>query len=310
MDDKELFSSAMAPDAPPQEEAPKEAPADQVDETPPETEEQPRDERGRFAARQEETPAEPQAPAQAEAPPAEPQQPKDDDGQVPSWRLRELREARDTEARRASEVERELAVTRHYLQQVQRELHGLKNPQQGPDVFENPKGFLEHGLGQAIDPVKSEIGQMREFFSRKDAVREYGAEAVNAAYNAMGQALNAGDPEANAAYRQAMSSMDPYYGIMRWHMQRSVIAEAGYDLNAWFEKQLEQRLSDKAFSAKVLGRIQGTAPAADQEGRPNIDLPPSLNKITGAGVRDVPTKDDGDMSDKSLFRFAVATNRR
>lgn len=307
MDDAELFSSATAPDAP-AEEPVAEAPAEQPAE-PEAPIERLRDERGRFVAQQEETPAEQPAPVEA-PPPAQP--PKDDESQVPSWRLREIREDRDAQARRATEYEQELARTRYMAQQFQRELDALRNPPKVPDLYadDGGKGFVEHNVRQALNPVQSEIGQMREFYSRKDAVREFGAEAVNAAYDAMGKALNAGDPDANAAYRQAMSSMDPYYGIMRWHMQRSVISEAGYDLNAWFDKTLETRLADKAFTSKLMERVRGTAPPANAQGQPNIDLPPSLNRAPGSGGTQGSAADAGDMSDRSLFRYAAAPGRR
>ena len=68
-----------------------------------------RDEKGRFVAKEPEQPAQAEQPAPVETPKeeikAEPEKPKDDaEAQVPSWRLRELREARDAEAARLQEA--------------------------------------------------------------------------------------------------------------------------------------------------------------------------------------------------------------
>ena len=52
----------------------------------------------------------------------------------------------------------------------QRELADLRSrlPKQearaAPDLYEDPNGFVGHNVRQAVDPIKSEIGQMREYF--------------------------------------------------------------------------------------------------------------------------------------------------
>jgi hypothetical protein len=95
-----------------------------------------------------------------------------------------------------------------------------------------------------------------------------------------------------------------YDEVVRWHQRQSVLSSVGNDQNAWFEKQLEAKMADPAFQAKLLGKIQGDAASRPAETR----LPPSLSKVTAtAGNRE----DLGDMSDKSLFEFAMRrTNKQ
>ena len=97
IDDKELFSSAMADDPTPDvAEQPAEAP---VPETP-RQDDRSRDEHGRFAPKQ----AEPEPVPQA----AEQPQEADGDVRIPPWRLREMREERDAINQRYLDTQRQL----------------------------------------------------------------------------------------------------------------------------------------------------------------------------------------------------------
>lgn len=288
MDDKELFEAATASE-----------PVEQVEETPVE---QPRDEHGRFA---------PKAQAEEQVEPVTQEQPvteqpvteRPDEAHVPPWRLRELREERDA-------LRQQLEQTRSEMQRQFAELRASQpkpEPTQKPDLYENPDGFVEHGVRQHVDPVRSEIGQLREFYSRKEAIREHGQDKVQAAYDALGKGMQSRDPDAIATYQRAMSSMDPYGDIVTWHQQKTVYSQIGSDPNAWFEKQIAERLKDQAFQAKLLQQIQGS-----QQSNPSkqnvINLPKSLNKATGSSVSE-DDLDDNDMSDRALFRHAAAPRR-
>ncbi len=300
----------MAPEPSPEVQTPVEPQPEP--EPQPQPEEPPRDERGRFASREAEPAlATPTTGPQAKPPDAPTEPPKDDSGQVPSWRLREVREAREAAEKRASENERIAAHAHQQMQAMQRRLQELEQPKTAPDIFENPTGFLQHGVREAVSPVQAEIAQMREYFSRRDAERTHGPQKVQEAYNTLGQAMSAGDPEAASIYRQAMSSMDPYGAIMGWHQKRSVFGQIGGDPDAWFEKRLQERLTgDKEFQAKVLESIRGKAPATGQDGKPAIEIPPSINRLTGSGASQNEPSQEGDMSERALFNYAMADGKR
>lgn len=280
--DKEILDSALT-DELPEAEVVEQPQAEQP-------EGQPRDDHGRFAARQE---AEQQPEAQPEP---QAQQPE---ANVPSWRLREERERAEAAERRFQEAQ---TNWQRQLEQLQTRLPQPEKPK-APDVFEDPNGFLNHGVREAINPIQDQIGQLREFYSRKEAIREHGQEKVTAAYNAIAQGMQNRDPEAQSVYQRAMASMDPFGEIVGWHQQKAVFSQIGNDPNAWFEKELERRMADPKFAASQFEKIQQSARGGQQpQGNNLIQLPPSLNKVPTAQSA---SDDDGDMSDGALFRHAM-----
>lgn len=252
-----------------------------------------RDEKGRFAAKEEEP-----KPETVEVQPEQPKledQPKPEarDG-IPSWRLKEEADARRSEAERANRLERELAEMRGMVQRQQKQAE----PAKAPDFWEDQPGFVRHEASALVDPVKSEIATLREFYSRKEAIREHGVEKVTAAYNALDQGIRSRDPEAIMIYQRSMDSMDPFGDIMNWHQKQTLFSQVGSDPNAWFEKQLEERLKDQAFSGKMLERIRGNV---QQQRPPVTQLPPSLSKATAAA----PPGDDEDEGEAGLLKSAL-----
>lgn len=285
MNDEELFNSAMT-EAAPEIEAPAEPEANEGGQS--------RDEQGRFTAKA----AEPEPEGQSESEAAAPQTTKDE-AHVPSWRLREVNDAREAAERRAREIEdryqRELADLRSRLPK--------QEAQAAPDLYEDPNGFVGHNVRQAVDPIKSEIGQMREYFSRRDAEREHGADKVQAAFAWLEEGSASRDPERFAIYQKAMQSMHPYGEIVKAHQERQLLQQIGSDPQKWFETSLEQKLqSDPQFAASLLQKIQQSARGAPQQQGSTVRLPPSLNRIASAqSAADA----SGDMSDASLFENAM-----
>lgn len=296
MDDHALFSSATADE-------PVETAIDQPEAQPQQVEpEHKADATGRLhAADGKFAPKTPTEAAPIQQQPEQTPSKPDADAHVPSWRLREEREAREAAERRAQD--RETHWQRQFAE-LQARLPKAE-PQPAPDVFDNPDAFLQHGVRQAVDPVKAEIGQLREFYSQRDAVREHGPETVRAAFQALDQAANAGDPEARAVVARVKQSMHPFGDMVDWHKRQTVISQVGNDPNAWFEKQLEDRLNDQAFAGKMLERIRGSANtgAVPNGQAPKVQLPPSLNKVAAAAR--VTGDDEGDLSDGSLYRHAT-----
>lgn len=281
--DKELFDSALSDEPIEQVEAQAE-PAQEAGG-------QPRDESGRFAPKEQAVEA---APAQAEPAPQ-----GKDEAHVPSWRLREERERAEAAETRARQIE---ANWQRQFQELQSRLPKPDEPK-APDVFEDPNKFLEYGVQRAVDPIKSEIGQLREFYSRREAIREHGQEKVTAAYNAIAQGMQSRDPEVMATYQRAMQSMDPFGEIVSWHQQKTVFNQIGNDPNKWFEQELEKRLSDPQFASAQLQRIQNQVRGAPPQSQGSIvQLPPSIGKVPSSHSA---SDDVGDMSDAGLFAHAM-----
>lgn len=286
-EDKDLWTSANdsteAPAAP-------ETPPDQPQETEPS-----RDERGRFAAKAEETASpQPEAPVEQAATPTPQPEPRDDHG-IPSWRLKEEADAKREALERASRYEREVEEMRRALAALQQQ--ATPKPEV-PQIWDNPDGYFDHRSREAIDPVKSEISQLREFYSQRDAIRTHGADAVKTAYVALDQAAKSGDPEALAAVSRVKSSMDPYGDIVTWHKKQTIFSTIGDNPDAFVEKQLEEKLKDPAYQAKLLERIRGQAQQRPSTVTP---LPPSLNRMAAA----VQPVEDEDTGEAGLLRNAL-----
>lgn len=273
INDKELFESTLSDE-------PEQVAADEPVAEQPEV--QPRDEHGRFATKQ----PEPEVQPVAEAPKEE--------AHVPSWRLREVREESE---RRIAEVE---ARWQRQIELMQRQNQPKPEPVKVPDVFEDPNAFLQHGVQQAVDPIKSEVQQTREYFSRMMAEDKHGADKVQAAYDWIAQGMQRGDPEAVSAYQRAMKSMHPYGELIKAHQQRTVFEQIGGDPNAWFEKELEKRMSDPQFAASQLQRIQQFA--RDPQNPGITKLPPSIGKVPTSHSS---SDDVDDASDAGLFAYAM-----
>lgn len=294
--DQELFDGALSEDVADHGDVQAEASVTEAGEAAA----QHRDEQGRFAATQTEqadTQTEGQQPGAAEQ--------STEEAHVPSWRMRELREERDAAVRRSQEIEA------HFQRQIAELQQRIPARPQEPakSIYEvdDANAFIAEQARSVVDPVVNQVTQLREFYSQRDAVRDFGAEKVTAAYKWIEDGVKSRDPDVAMVYQRAMQSMDPYGEIVRAHQQRSVYQQIGSDPNAWFEKQLEERMKDPAFAGAVLGRIQhGAGGQASGSSKPNVRLPPSLSRIAAAAP---PQGQEGDVSDADLFESTTRARR-
>lgn len=275
MDDKALFESAMAPEAPVQAEAPvTEAKTEQVTDA-----SQPRDEHGRFAPKAGETteaaPAETTPAPSVTQPPAAEAKQEPPPGWIPAWRAREIAESRVREA----------------LQKV-----APPQPVEEIDPYIDPAKFRDQGVRQAIDPIQQRMSQLTEHYSRENAIRVHGQDTVVEAYKWLADASNAGDPGVATVLQKAMSSIDPFREIVTAFKHHKAISTVGDDPNAWFEKELERRKADPAFVSKYLTPAQSNG----QPGSTVVKLPPSLTKLPGGVAADATSLDQAD-----LYRHAT-----
>ena len=286
IDDKELFSSAMT-DEPISEAA--EQPAAQPDETP-QQDGRARDEHGRFVSQQPAEPqSEPQAPQAAE--------PAKDEANVPSWRLREVREEAE---RRVAETE---ARWQRQFEAMQRQNQPKPEPKPAPDLFENPDGFVDHRLQQGLSPLEQRLQAQEarmqaqlEYTSRRDAFKEYGEEAVRSAYGWLADGVQKRDPDVLHIYNQVMQSEHPYDAAVQAFKRISIVQQIQKvgDLDKW----AVQRAQELAGTQQQQGRQASTQPQGSI-----TKLPPSLRNTPSA--RAAGDDDPNDMSDAALFRHAM-----
>lgn len=290
MDNQALFDAAVGTEAPAEV---AEQPAEQTPDAGPA-----RDEAGRFASRTEQ-------PAQAAEQPAEQTQQPDSSAQIPAWRVSEIAEARRAAEARASENERRADELERQNRQFQAQLRQLTEKQPEPiDPYVDPEKFTDQRTRQAIDPIAKQMADTREYFSRKDAIRAYGHETVVNAYKAFETATRTGDPRVAGLVQRVLSGPDPFEDIVTWHKRETALTTVGGDPNAWFEKELERRMtSDPEFKTRV-ATMQNGQPAPSQNGAPTsvVKLPPSLNRQPGAAA----AAQSSSLSNDDLYRFATS----
>lgn len=302
MDDRDLFQGAVAEEAPVKEEQ--------------STAERERDEKGRFVAKAEtppeataepekvEQPAQPKE-AKIETPPEQPKtEHQDDGGNVPSWRLRELREARDAEAARANQEAQQRYALQAQLQQMQDELRKLQQPKQEPvDFYADPEKALQQHLTPMQQQMQTFMADMTLQMSRTAAIAQHGVDKVAEMEKAVAEAMQHNHPDMQTLAMQMRASKDPAGVAMNWYQRSKLVEETGGDIAAYKAKVLEEAMKDPQFQAKVVELIKGQ-PVNGAKPAPVVQLPPSLNRAPSAGQSN--SADDGDMSDRALFRNAMA----
>lgn len=307
--DKELFESAVS-----------DAPASEPEPQGRETDGQPRDEHGRFATKTGEPPVSTEPPkteppataAQTQQPPVT-EPPKDQpENRVP---LRELLDEREKRQSWESKYNSEIPALRQQVEHLSR-LVGQQRQQPPvppkdpaappPNLFEQPEEYLNTWAApwvEALQGAGQRIDRVNHFWSHKFATEKHGEDAINAAAAELTTLVRSG--QGQHEYQRIMSSPDPYGELMAWHNDVKVKREVGNDPKAWLDKQLEERMRDPAFQAKVLELARATAtqqPPANG-GRPNVQLPPSLSSVPAAAGREA---DAGSLNDEDLYRHAIA----
>lgn len=283
--DQELFNDALVTTEPE-----KETPKENVDQPLLEQAATLRDEQGRFAPKQE---AEPKA----EEPEQPPQQ--TERKEPPEFRFREVSEAKRLAEEKAAALEAQNRQLVAMLQQNRGQPAAM--PQQDePDPIDalltNPEAFLRQ---------REEQSQMNIGVAMTD-MQPNGRESRIAAHEAL-MSLQASNP---AAYHTAALSIMNAPPLMRaqslieWHKSHQAQQRVGNDPDAFFSRTLEERLSDPAFAAQLVEKLTGQVRQQPQNGngRPAIDIPPSLSRVTTAAPA---TGTLGDMTDQSIFENAL-----
>lgn len=292
---EELLNSALNDEAP-------EAQPDVVEQSQPQANDeggQPRDQLGRYAPQE-------QAVQGRQGTEAErPQQQPDAQGQerVPEYR-REFINARIREALEENNKNWESrfdTFSRRFQPPAPQQ-----QPQSRPDLYENPDGFVDHGVRQAVDPLKAELGQIREQYSLMFAQQQHGADKVKTAHDWLKQGMASGDGDAWSTYQRAMGSIDPYGEIVKSHQKVSVFQQIGSDPTAWFQKELEQKLADPKFAGEIMQKIEASVrnpqDQSNPQGRQIINMPPNMRRVPSAASA---SEDQLGMSNGDLLASAM-----
>lgn len=232
-------------------------------------------------------------------PPATTDQQQRNEPAIPPSRLRE-----EAEARRAAERDRdELRERLARLEAQQRQPQQQQQEQRKPAEFwDNPD---EWGRS-LVTPIQEQLFQQRQGVSRLLAEEKHGADTVKAAYQALGEAMQA-DPAVQTDYMRIMRSNHPYGELVAWHKNRQVLTEIGSDPAAYRNRVLEEAMKDPEVQKRFLEQIRGAA-------QPTVETParrsavPQIPSLQGIGTAAGPASAAGEPSDAELF--SATTSRR
>ena len=246
-----------------------------------------------------------EAPEVPEAPAAEVDQPEpevvvsepqaekpvvdDNAPQVPSWRVREINEEKRALAEKVAALEAEKATWQR-PQTVQPPPAAVEKPAK-PDPLLDPDGYAK----AVRDEVREEILTERRESSMAAAHGKYKTE-FEEAYQAATKVV---DPALKA---RMQASRDPGETLIQWHRERKAQDEIGGDLTAYKQRLREEALKDPEFRKQAMEAWRSDA-QTQQNGRPNVALPPTLS---GASRSSLSAVVDTDISDEGLWQHVNA----
>ena len=108
------------------------------------------------------------------------------------------------------------------------------------------------------------------------------------------------DPALKARMQQ---SRDPGETLIEWHREQKTRAEVGGDLTAYTQRLREEALKDPEFR-KAAMEAWRTDAQPQNNGRPRVDLPPSLNGASRSNA--LLRSQDSDVSDTDLWNEITA----
>ena len=173
----------------------------------------------------------------------------------------------------------EARLAKQEAEALRKQLADLQKPK---DMDAEPIDFFtdpDAAIRQSLSPVEQRLEQMERQWtlraSRAEALATIGKEAVDAAEQAVKDAMDANDPEVFQLREIMMRSAHPVEEAVKWHQRRSVLHEVGDDPVAYKER----------LKAELLAELQGTQPAQPATQRQNPS--PAVMPSNLAGARNV-----------------------
>ncbi len=238
------------------------------------------------------------------------------EGRVPSGKLREANErARAAEAERdriKGENATALAAATKRVDDLQAKFDGVlaalqrqqpvqPQPQQQkpdepaiPDLFEDPKGFIEH-LTKGFTSELSKRDQQMEALRVETSLQMAHAihkESFDKAYEAVTK-LDPRNPDDQMTVRRIYAAPNPGEALVQWHKRSETLRVVGDDPGKYKETlaaEIRQSLmTDPEFRKQVIEGLQAEA-LGGPNGKPNtsVRLPANLNGSPGGTRERVP----------------------
>ena len=273
----------------------------------------------------EEAKTEPKEPVKAET--VKPEQPE---GRVPSGKLREANEKarvaqaeRDTLKGQNEKLNNDFTTLSGKLDLALRQIDDLRRTPQvapkpvepqpkveAPDLFEDPKGFVDHltnGFRTELSRRDEQIANQRVETSMAIAHAFHKGDFEEAFKQI--STLDPRNPDDQMTVRRIYNSPNPGEALVGWHKRNKTLAEVGDDPTAFRTKvQAETRealMKDPEFRKQLLADLRAEANRGD-DGNPRtaVRLPKSLNGAQGSNLRADADPHQYDDSDSAVFNSA------
>ena len=257
----------------------------------------------------------------AEIKPAKPE------GRVPAGVHRErIRAAEAERDELKAQLESEKATARKEFDELKAQFQGVlavlqrqQPPQQQqespkpeivPDLFEDPKGFLDH-LNRGFQTELQRRDQMLDGLRVENSMQIAHAihkDVFTQAFAAI-QKLNPQDPDSQMTVRRIYASPNPGEALVDWHKRNETLREVGNDPAAFKEKVAretrEALMADPEFRRQLLAELHAEASGGDN-GKPRTitRLPKSLNNIAGGASASRDNTVDLDGSEQAIAASA------
>lgn len=152
---------------------------------------------------------------------------------------------------------------RQELEKQLEELKKTEQPENKPDLFEDPDGYQQYQQTQVDSKITNVKAQMSEFM----AAREFGKERVESAFNKFSEMVQ----ENPALYQKAINAVSPYHEIVE------IVEKAEK-----FEKMQNVEQYEAQLRAEIEQKVRAELEAEVQAKSAKKSVTPSLNSQTSA----------------------------
>lgn len=228
-----------------------------------------------------------------------------DTGRVPAGRLREANErARAAEAERDT-IKTQLTTFSDKLEGAMRRIDDLSRapraaepkavteapaPKAAPDIFEDPKGFVDHLTGMFQTELSKRDAKFEATRVETSMAIAHGfhKDTFEKAFDAINK-LDPRNPDDRATVQRIYNSSNPGDALVNWHKRSQTLAEVGDDPAAYRERiareTREALIKDPEFRKQLVADLRGEAAAGD-DGNPRTTtrLPRSLARTSGSNL--------------------------
>lgn len=183
-------------------------------------------------------------------------------------------------------------------------------PAASPDLFEDPKGFIDDLKGY----FHSELSKRDQMLAAQRVETSFAIahgfhkETFDEAYQAINK-LNPNDPDDRSTVQRIYKSPNPGEALVNWHRNRKALSEIGPDVEGFRARTRQavrdELIKDPEFRKELLASLRTEAGTGDNGNPRTVIRPPrSLNGAQGSNLRGGNDASQFDDSDQAVAESA------